>query len=330
MVRAFGSQNQGALLESMKARLGYDGIVEEYKPGLFQYVAFSSEQIKSADPVTYDDGNVIPLSERFNEENNDIRYQLRTNTLTDHEILDMAAKELDTAKLTDGEKAALEIFRKKNDALKALKDERQKQGSLYYQYQFGDQKDTAKATAARNRMTVLDGKITKASAEVLGIEDKKVLKDVLQKSRKVIEQHERKASVERVRAAREEARVKERKIANEKLEALRQKKNERIAEVRAEERQKAQEKAENRKKTELRTKIQKQLSELNSLLQNGNKKKNVKNGMKDTASALLAYGELLFSEDANLTPEALVRNGIETDLTEYLIGLTCAYLRELF
>lgn len=244
------------------------------------------------------------------------QYQKRTNTLTDHEILDMAAKELDTAKLTDGERAALEIFRKKNDALKALKDERQKQGSLYYQYQFGDQKDTAKATAARNRMTVLDSQITKASAEVLGIEDKKVLKDVLQKSRKVIEQHERKASVERVRAAREEARVKERKIANEKLEALREKKNERIAEVRAEERKKAQDKTDNRKKTELRAKIQKQLGELNSLLTNGNKKKNVKNGMKDTASALLAYGELLFSDDANLTPEAMVRNGIETDLTE--------------
>ena len=173
------------------------------------------------------------------------QYQKRTNTLTDHEILDMAAKELDTSKLTDGEKAALEIFRKKNDALKALKEERQKQGSLYYQYQFGDQKDTAKATAARNRMTVLDGKITKASAEVLGIEDKKVLKDVLQKSRKVIEQHERKASVERVRAAREEARAKERQIANEKLEALRKKKNAQIAEVRAEEREKATERIQN-------------------------------------------------------------------------------------
>lgn len=251
-----------------------------------------------------------------NEESDIVQSQKRTNTLTDHEILDMAAKELDTAKLTDGEKAALEIFRKKNDALKALKDERQKQGSLYYQYQFGDQKDTAKATAARNRMTVLDGKITKASAEVLGIEDKKVLKDVLQKSRKVIEQTERKASIERVKAAREETRAKERQIANEKLEALRQKKNERIAEVRAEERQKAQDKVENRKKTELRAKIQKQLSELNSLLQNGNKKKNVKNGMKDTASALLAYGELLFSDDANISPETMVRNGIGTDITD--------------
>ena len=39
------------------------------------YLAFSSEQIKSADPVTYDDsGNVIPLSERFNPKQKDIRF----------------------------------------------------------------------------------------------------------------------------------------------------------------------------------------------------------------------------------------------------------------
>ena len=38
-------------------------------------MVFSPEQIKSADPVTYDDnGNVIPLSERFNSEKTDIRY----------------------------------------------------------------------------------------------------------------------------------------------------------------------------------------------------------------------------------------------------------------
>jgi hypothetical protein len=42
------------------------------------YLAFKSEQIKSSDPITYDDnGNVIPLSERFNPENEDIRYQVR-------------------------------------------------------------------------------------------------------------------------------------------------------------------------------------------------------------------------------------------------------------
>jgi len=39
------------------------------------YIMFKPEQIKLADPITYDnDGNVIPLSERFKETNRDIRY----------------------------------------------------------------------------------------------------------------------------------------------------------------------------------------------------------------------------------------------------------------
>lgn len=45
------------------------------------YVPFAPNQIKSADPVTYDDnGNVIPLSERFNPEKEDIRYSLMRPT----------------------------------------------------------------------------------------------------------------------------------------------------------------------------------------------------------------------------------------------------------
>lgn len=39
------------------------------------YIPFHPSQIKSADPVTYDDaGNVIPLSQRFNQQNEDIRF----------------------------------------------------------------------------------------------------------------------------------------------------------------------------------------------------------------------------------------------------------------
>ena len=42
-------------------------------------VAFRSSQVKSSDPVTYaDDGSVIPLSERFDPNNDDIRYSLAT------------------------------------------------------------------------------------------------------------------------------------------------------------------------------------------------------------------------------------------------------------
>ena len=64
--------------------LSYDGIVLDEGGDLVNgkpvsrgesYVVRKSAQIKSADPVTYDDnGNVIPLSERFNSKNSDIRY----------------------------------------------------------------------------------------------------------------------------------------------------------------------------------------------------------------------------------------------------------------
>ncbi len=56
---------------------GGKGDVRQTKPATV-YIFFNpQEQVKSADPVTYDDnGNVIPLSERFNAKNDDIRYSL--------------------------------------------------------------------------------------------------------------------------------------------------------------------------------------------------------------------------------------------------------------
>lgn len=74
---------------------GYDGIIikgTSYDTRFFgdnnnQYLVFDSNQAKSAEPVTYDDnGNIIPLSERFNTKNDDIRYSLKDSegkTLTE-------------------------------------------------------------------------------------------------------------------------------------------------------------------------------------------------------------------------------------------------------
>lgn len=58
------------------------------RPMIKTYGVFLPSQIKSADAVTYDDnGNVIPLSERFNSEKDDIRYSLRRQTPPASEIL---------------------------------------------------------------------------------------------------------------------------------------------------------------------------------------------------------------------------------------------------
>lgn len=64
-------------------RMGYKGVILRDVPqrngnDFTEYAVFNSNAIKSAKLVTYDDsGNVIPLSERFNPENEDIRFRMR-------------------------------------------------------------------------------------------------------------------------------------------------------------------------------------------------------------------------------------------------------------
>ena len=66
----------GNLTERIKAA-GYDGMRWDY--GEKAWIPFDDTKIKSADAVTYaEDGSVIPLSERFDPNSNDIRYSLPT------------------------------------------------------------------------------------------------------------------------------------------------------------------------------------------------------------------------------------------------------------
>ena len=78
---------------------GYDGIIlEDSEFGGKSFVMFDPEQIKSADPVTYDDaGNVIPLSQRFNRKNTDIRYSVQSMSQLGEQA-NAAIRELSTGK----------------------------------------------------------------------------------------------------------------------------------------------------------------------------------------------------------------------------------------
>ena len=81
---------------------GYDGIIDKQvyenighsgmDENTIHYVVLNPRNIKSDALVTYDDnGNVIPLSERFNAENDDIRYSLKDDGIPDlFEAWDMA------------------------------------------------------------------------------------------------------------------------------------------------------------------------------------------------------------------------------------------------
>ena len=77
--------------------LGYNGVHDGS-----EWVAFSSEQLKSADPITYDKNNdVIPLSDRFDTSKKDIRYKSRSDSdylaAVDRGDMDTAQKMVDEA-----------------------------------------------------------------------------------------------------------------------------------------------------------------------------------------------------------------------------------------
>ena len=79
----FIAEHNNIEVQDVLKEYGYDSV----KDG-GELVVFNPNQIKSADPVTYDDnGNVIPLSERFNEEETDIRYSI-PNTSTRSALAD--------------------------------------------------------------------------------------------------------------------------------------------------------------------------------------------------------------------------------------------------
>ena len=85
--------------------LGFDGIKDQSgKHGgevHTVWIPFSSEQVKSAETVTYDDnGNVIPLSQRFKKDNDDIRFSLTNRR--EETFFSNAERSLDAVKQDKG------------------------------------------------------------------------------------------------------------------------------------------------------------------------------------------------------------------------------------
>lgn len=136
-------------------------------------------------------------------DNGDNQNQQRTDSLTDREVLLKASEEVTTVGWTDAEKYALDIFQQRLSKLESLETERAELGRLYREQQFGAKVDRAAAEKTLNRMKILDGQIEAANADVLSIESKQVLRQVLQKARKVVEAEERQRGNERLKRWRD-------------------------------------------------------------------------------------------------------------------------------
>lgn len=111
--------NNRAFTQTLKNR-GYDGTIQSEDGD--EACVFESSQIKSAEPITYDDaGNIIPLGERFSRENPDIRYSTRTpeDTLSIREYL---GEMKPTERMNETEKILLKRYQ---EQLKILREKEQ-------------------------------------------------------------------------------------------------------------------------------------------------------------------------------------------------------------
>ena len=109
-----------AALKDAKSK-GYDGVVIrnlDDAPNLTEvsnhYAVFDPSNIKLSDPITRDDeGNVIPLSQRFNPESNDIRYSIQSQDQIDRVNKAVA----DTTQFAEGRMA---LYEKAKERFKAV------------------------------------------------------------------------------------------------------------------------------------------------------------------------------------------------------------------
>ena len=201
MMNKYATSNYGEneIVSWLSRLVGYDGqkLFFPYNRHSGQYDGIAQQSAassKNADGMSAETGGngkgilAVPAGEGNGGDYT--QNQQRTNTLTDREVLVLAASELQTADLTDGERDALGIFQQRLSNLETLQEERTELGRLYKEQQFGTKVDRAAAEQTRNRMKTMDGQIEKAKAEVLSIEDKQVLNRVLQKARKIVEKQQ--------------------------------------------------------------------------------------------------------------------------------------------
>ena len=271
------------LHEAIREVTGYDGVVVYFETenmvderNDYYYVAWFDNQMKSTDPVVRDDnGDVIPLTERFDPENNDIRYSRELEFLdfmeqqTNREVL---ANAFETVAQNDVEKAKLQDYRENIDKLNTEEEKLMKLRAEIKELSF------AKGARDLTKIAELRQEAEK-TANRIGIYDKRLLTLEASKPLRAVLEREKQKSYNRAKA---EARA--------DLDAYRERALMKQEELKTRYKESKKRGVEGRKKTEVRHKIQGVVGELNTLLLNPTAKKHIKEELRrGVAEALSAF-----------------------------------------
>ena len=216
-------------------------------------------QVKSADPVTYDDnGNVIPLSKRFNESNDDIRFSDRDYRLNNRNLL---ANALESTAKNEVEREWLKKYKENIASLNADQKRLDEINAEIKAISFTKGSDRSKLTELNNNKKTLTARINRADKKLLEIEAAKPLKKVLEV--------EKQRAIEKIKAqAREDIKA-EKETSAKNVRELMDRYTERIKRNK-----------EGRDKTELRHKIIKVVKDLNNLLLKPTKERHIPEEMR--------------------------------------------------
>ena len=254
MVRAFPNGKQSELLAAMKNILGYDGIVEEFKPGQYQYVAFSPEQVKAID-------NQNPTSDP------DIRYSDRdVDSVSNRSLL---ANAFEGVAQNDIERQKIQEYRGKIDLINAeerkLADLNQKIKDLSFAK---GPKDTKAIRDLQFQAKQTANRISTYDKQLLALEASKPLQNVLTREKKMAYQRAEKKGKEALEAYRE----KTMKTQRELLEKWQDSRKKGI---------------EGRQRTAMRHKIKDVVNELNQYLLKGTKDRHVPESLQKAVAEAL-------------------------------------------
>ena len=263
-------------------REGYDVVVirnvndvafmgsEIYGDGIStDVIYFEQNMLKSSDPVTYDDnGNVIPLSERFNSKSNDIRFSDRDIESADNRTI--LANALKSAAMNQREKQILIEYKKNIDKIGIEERDLAKINAKIKELSFSKGKRDTKQLAElkdsaikiRNRINIYDKKL-------LSLEATTPLKNVIKREREIAY----KSAMEK---------------GNAQLKELREKKAEAISDLRQKFKEQNAKKKERMDTTAMRHKVIDVVNDLNQYLLRGTKEKHVPIGLQKPVAELLS------------------------------------------
>ena len=248
---------------------GYDSVVVQHGKHNYEIVMFDTNRVKSSEPVTYDDsGNVIPLSERFKAENEDIRYSDRdTESVSNRSLL---ANALEGVAQNDIERNKIQEYKGKIDLINAEERKLSELNEKIKDLSFSKgPKDTKAIRDLQFEARQTANRINTYDKQLLRLEASKPLQDVLTREKRQAYKRAEQKGKEALAAYRERATKTQRELMDKWQESRKRG-------------------IESREKTAMRHKIQSVVGELNQLLLSNDKKRHVPENLKKAVADALA------------------------------------------